>query len=99
MVAKYELGPDETKKDDKQRTNPGFVEAGKGERAKREKKEKELIDRKAHTISREKGDKQEKPAVLSKPASYKWSPGPHGVSEATKRMTDERAKNVTVNIY
>jgi hypothetical protein len=29
----------------------------------------------AHTISREKGNKQEKPAVLSKLASYRWSVG------------------------
>jgi hypothetical protein len=73
----FDLGPEHTKRNDGPKNRQGVKRTASGEkqRAKREKREKELIDRKAHTTRREKGNKQDHPAVLSKLASYKWSAG------------------------
>jgi len=51
--------------------------AQKEHMAKRLAKEKELVDKKAHTIKREKGNAQEHPTLLSE--------GPHGMSAALSK--------------
>jgi hypothetical protein len=86
--SKFELGPQHSKKEHGPKVKAPTkrqTPAQKEHRAKILAKEKELVDRKAHTLKREKGNTQEHPAVLSEPASYRWSEGPHGMSAALSK--------------
>jgi hypothetical protein len=85
---KCELGPQYSKKEHGpkiKKPTKKQTPAQKEHAAKRLAKEKELVDKKAHTIKRERGNAQEHPAVLSEPASYRWSEGPHGMSAALSK--------------
>ena len=85
--SEFELGPKYSKKEHgpKSKTPTEKTTRAQEEHNKRLGKEKELIGKKAHTIKRERGNAQDKPAVLSEPASYRWSEGPHGMSDALSK--------------